>query len=54
MLLYEGEWIMNSSRLITERGGPRLKNKNYGEGGKTEGKLLNESMQGETQSKVLL
>ena len=43
MLLFEGKWIMNSSRLIIVRGGPRPKNKNYGEVGKTEGKFLNDN-----------
>ena len=38
---------MNSARLITVRRGsppPQKKNKNYGEVGKTEGKLLNDSL----------
>ena len=35
---------MNSSRLITVKGGPCPPNKNYGEVGKTEGKLLNDSL----------
>ena len=43
MLLFVGKWIMNSSRLIIVRGGPRPKNKNYGEVGKTEGKFLNDN-----------
>ena len=35
---------MNSSRLITVEEGHAPKNKNYGEVGKTEGKLLNDSL----------
>ena len=35
---------MNSSRLITVEEGHVQKNKNYGEVGKTEGKLLNDSL----------
>ena len=34
---------MNSSRLFKVKGGPRPPKKNYGEVGKTEGKLLNDS-----------
>ena len=41
---YVRESGMNSSRLITVKGGPHSqKNKNYGAVGKTEGKLLNNS-----------
>ena len=40
MILCEGKWIMNSSKLIF---GEAPKDKNCEEVGKTEGKLLNDS-----------
>ena len=40
MIICEGKWIMNSSKLLF---GEAPKDKNYEEVGKTEGKLLNDS-----------